>query len=493
MLGYNSRLNSSTVINMKIVPVIISGGAGTRLWPVSRESFPKPLLKLADGESLLQKTFSRATLFEEVPEVLIVTNRETYFLTRDECQVINADHTPLGFVLEPFGRNTAGAVACAAAWVQEHHGDDAVMLVLPADHLIDDLDQFRRAVESGADAALEGRIVTFGIRPTAAETGYGYIEYDATKELNGVYPVKRFLEKPTLDVAEALVAGGVHLWNSGMFCFTARTILKEFKRLTPELLDACQRSLSSGSASTISGCRSVELDAAEFKSVIDISIDYAVMEKSDLVSVVPSHMGWSDIGSWHSISELTPPDAQGNRIYGDALLHDVSNCYIKGSDRVVGAVGVDNLIIVDTPDALLVANRDCTQDVKHIVGQLKKNGHDSYKIHKTAHRPWGTYTVLEEGDRFKIKRIVVKPGAQLSLQMHHHRSEHWIVVSGTADVVNGEQTISLQPNQSTYIPAGHRHRLINPGVMDLVLIEVQCGEYLGEDDIVRFADSYGRT
>ncbi|MBP0628098.1 MULTISPECIES: mannose-1-phosphate guanylyltransferase/mannose-6-phosphate isomerase [unclassified Cupriavidus] len=478
---------------MQIIPVIISGGAGTRLWPVSREAFPKPLLKLADGESLLQKTFKRATLFDEVPEVVVVTNRETFFLTRDECQEVNEERIPLGFVLEPFGRNTAGAVASAACWVRENHGEDAVMLVLPADHLIEDLDKFRAAVEAAAAAALEGRIVTFGIRPTAPETGYGYIEFDCEQGLDGVHPVVRFVEKPKLEVAEALVAGGAHLWNSGMFCFSVRTILKDFSRFTPDLLQACESSFGAGASSTADGCRSLELDAAQFKRVTDISIDYAIMEKSDRVSVVPSDMGWSDIGSWHSISELTPPDAQGNRIYGDALLHDVSNCYIKSDARVVGAVGVDNLIIVDTPDALLVANRDCTQDVKHIVGQLKKNGHDSYKIHKTAHRPWGTYTVLEESDRFKIKRIVVKPGAQLSLQMHHHRSEHWIVVSGTADVVNGEQVISLQPNQSTYIPAGHKHRLINPGVMDLVLIEVQCGEYLGEDDIVRFEDSYGRV
>jgi len=289
------------------------------------------------------------------------------------------------------------------------------------------------------------------------------------------------------------VAGGVHLWNSGMFCFTAKTILKEFSRLTPELLKACEMSLAEGTVGTAPGCSSVELDAGHFRTVTDISIDYAVMEKSALVSVLPSEMGWSDIGSWHSISELTPPDGQGNRIYGDAILHEVSNCYIKTSDRVVGAVGVDNLIIVDTPDALLIADRDCSQDVKHIVGQLKKNGHASCKTHKTAHRPWGNYTVLEEGDRFKIKRIVVKPGAKLSLQLHHHRSEHWTVVSGSADVINGDQCIALQPNQSTYIPAGHKHRLVNSGVLDLVLIEVQCGEYLGEDDIVRFEDSYGRV
>ena len=422
----------------------------------------------------------------------MVTNRETYFLTRDECQEVNPHGIPLTFLLEPFGRNTAAAVAVAAQWVLDEHGSDAVMLVLPADHLIEDLDHFQTVVETAAEGARQGHIVTFGIRPTAPETGYGYIEFDAAAGNGGLHPVIRFVEKPELDIAERFVEDGIHLWNSGMFCFTAGTILQEFASLAPDVLAGCQQSLIDGTASSTMGCRSVELNATQFKKVTDISIDYAIMEKTKRVSVVPTNINWSDIGSWHSISELTPPDAQGNRIYGDALLHGVSNCYIKSDDRVVGAVGVDNLIIVDTRDALLVANRDCTQDVKHIVGQLKKAGHESYKLHKTAHRPSGTYTVLEEGDRFKIKRIVVKPGAQLSLQLHHHRSEHWIVVSGTATVVNGEQTILLLPNQSTYIPAGHKHRLINPGVVDLILIEVQCGEYLGEDDIVRFEDSYGR-
>ncbi|QQX86240.1 mannose-1-phosphate guanylyltransferase/mannose-6-phosphate isomerase [Cupriavidus necator] len=480
---------------MKIFPVIISGGAGSRLWPVSREAFPKPLLKLADGESLLQKTFLRAIRGNEVSDVVVVTNRDTYFLTRDELQEVNEDKTTLTFLLEPMGRNTAPAIATAALWIREQHGEDAVMLVLPADHLVESQSRFNEALAVAADAAATGRIVTFGIKPTSPEVGYGYIEFSSSDgtSAGAAYPVKRFVEKPSLSTAQSLVADGRHLWNSGMFCFTAKTILEEFGQLAPEILDVCSLSLRNGVNSTSSGCSATELCGESFRQATDISIDYAVMEKSERVAVVPSDMGWSDIGSWEAISELTPPDAHGNRIYGEALLHDVSNSYIKSEGRVVGAVGVDNLIIVDTPDALLVANRDCTQDVKHIVGQLKSRGHESYKIHRTAHRPWGTYTVLEEGGRFKIKRIVVKPGAQLSLQMHHHRSEHWIVVSGSADVVNGDQVISLQPNESTYIPAGHRHRLINPGVIDLVLIEVQCGEYLGEDDIVRFEDQYGRT
>jgi len=297
-----------------------------------------------------------------------------------------------------------------------------------------------------------------------------------------------------LSVAEELVADGRHLWNAGMFCFTAETMLAELEKHAPTVLEPAIAAVIDAKRSSSKDGYTVELDGAQFARTEDISIDYAVMERSDNVNVVPCEMGWSDIGSWLSISELTAPDARGNRIHGEAELYEVDNCFIRSEDgRMIGAVGVQDLIVVDTADALLIATRERAQDVKQIVAKLKKVNHDAYRLHRTVHRPWGTYTVLEEGDRFKMKRIVVKPNAQLSLQMHHHRSEHWIVVSGCADIVNGEQIISLQPNESTYIPAGHKHRLINPGVMDLVLIEVQCGEYLGEDDIVRFEDVYGRV
>jgi len=481
---------------MNIIPVIICGGAGTRLWPVSREAFPKPLLKLADGQSLLQKTFLRASHVANVDEVVIVTNRETYFLTKDECVEADSNISQLGFILEPSARNTAAAIGVAAEVVRQQHGADAIMLVMPADHLVEDEVAFGAAVQHAARAAQEGRIVTFGIRPTKPETGYGYIEFES-KPLPGadaVHKVVRFVEKPQLSVAEELVAGGRHLWNGGMFCFTAETMLAELGKYAPTVLEPAIAAVIDAKRSTSKDGYTVELDAAQFARAEDISIDYAVMERSDNVNVVPCEMGWSDIGSWLSISELTAPDARGNRIHGEAELYEVDNCFIRSEDgRMIGAVGVQDLIVVDTADALLIATRERAQDVKQIVAKLKKVNHDAYRLHRTVHRPWGTYTVLEEGDRFKMKRIVVKPNAQLSLQMHHHRSEHWIVVSGCADIVNGEQIISLQPNESTYIPAGHKHRLINPGVMNLVLIEVQCGEYLGEDDIVRFEDVYGRV
>jgi mannose-1-phosphate guanylyltransferase/mannose-6-phosphate isomerase len=481
---------------MNIIPVIICGGAGTRLWPVSREAFPKPLLKLADGQSLLQKTFLRASQVANAGEVVIVTNRETYFLTKDECVEAESGVSQLGFILEPAARNTAAAIGVAAEVVRQQHGADAIMLVMPADQLVEDEAAFGAAVQHAARAAQEGHIVTFGIRPTKPETGYGYIEFDSTPlpGAQAVHKVVRFVEKPQLDVAEELVAGGRHVWNAGIFCFTADTMLAELAKYAPTVLEPSLAAVAHAKRSTSAEGYTVELNAAQFGRAEDISIDYAVMERSDNVNVVPCEMGWSDIGSWLAISELTAPDARGNRIHGQAELYEVDNCFIRSEDgRMIGAVGVQDLIVVDTADALLIASRDRAQDVKQIVAKLKRVNHDAYRLHRTVHRPWGTYTVLEEGERFKMKRIVVKPNAQLSLQMHHHRSEHWIVVSGCADIVNGERTISLQPNESTYIPAGHKHRLINPGVMNLVLIEVQCGEYLGEDDIVRFEDVYGRV
>lgn len=480
---------------MNIIPVIICGGAGTRLWPVSREAFPKPLLKLADGQSLLQKTFLRATRVASEKEVLVVTNRETFFLTKDECADVRADVSRVGFVLEPSARNTAAAIGVAAQVVREEHGADAIMLVMPADQLIEDEAAFGVALEHAARAAREGQLVTFGIRPTCPETGYGYIEYEAhpLPGTDAVHKVVRFIEKPELRVAQELVADGHHLWNAGIFCFTAETLLAELQCHAPGVLEPALAAVEEARRSTASDGFSVELNAGRFNEAQDISIDYAVMERSDKVTVVPCELGWSDIGSWLAISELTAPDPEGNRIHGEAELYDVGNCFVRSDERLIGMVGVHDLIVVDTPDALLIAERSRAQDVKQIVAKLKRANHQSYRLHRTVHRPWGTYTVLEEGDRFKMKRIVVKPGASLSLQMHHHRSEHWIVVSGCADIVNGDKVISLQPNESTYIPAGHKHRLINPGVLDLVLIEVQCGEYLGEDDIVRFEDIYGRA
>ena len=470
----------------KLLPVILSGGAGTRLWPVSREQHPKPFMQLADGQSLLQKTFLRAAALPGVAQVLTVTNRDLVFKTKDEYAQVNKAGLATAFILEPFGRNTAPALAAAALWAEQNIGADALLLVLAADHLITNQAAFEGAVGRAMELAEAGHLVTFGIQPSGPETGFGYIESDGTR-------VRRFVEKPTLEKAREFIASGNHLWNSGMFCFRVDAALQELAEHAPSILESVQACL--GASHQMSGKKDmqVELDAATFEYAPDISIDYALMENSKHVAVVACDIGWTDIGSWNALSELQEPDAQGNRILGEALLHGTDNCYVQSPQRIVGLVGVSDLIVVDTPDAVLVAHRDRAQDVKQIVAQLKANGHEAYRLHREVHRPWGTYTVLEEGPRFKIKRIVVKPGAALSLQMHHHRSEHWIVVSGIASVVNGDQKILINTNESTFIPAGHKHRVDNPGKLDLVMIEVQSGEYLEEDDIVRFQDVYGRA
>ena len=474
---------------MKLIPTILCGGAGSRLWPVSRELHPKPFIRLADGQSLLQKAWLRGVALPDVAETLTVTNRELFFKTEDEYrEVAGTQYKDLAnsFILEPFGRNTAPAIAAAALQVAASHGEDALLLVLAADHLIADQPAFAQAVAQAMQLAAQGKLVTFGIQPETPETGYGYIEADGNTVL-------RFVEKPSLEKAQEYVASGNYLWNSGMFCFSAGTMLREMQLHCPDILAATRACLEQSRRAQGKGYTQIELDPESFGRVPDDSIDYAVMEKSRNVAVVPCSIGWSDIGSWNALGELTAPDAQGNRIEGEVMLHDVSNCYIQSNQRIVGAVGINNLIIIDTPDAVLVADRSRAQDVKLLYARLKAQGHETHRLHTTVHRPWGTYTVLEEGPRFKIKRIEVKPAASLSLQMHHHRSEHWIVVSGMARVVNGEQEIFVNTNESTYIPAGHKHRLENPGVVDLVMIEVQSGEYLGEDDIVRFEDIYGRV
>ncbi|WP_024815722.1 mannose-1-phosphate guanylyltransferase/mannose-6-phosphate isomerase [Acidovorax sp. JHL-3] len=471
---------------MKLIPAILCGGAGSRLWPVSRELHPKPFIRLADGQSLLQKAFLRGATLPGVTEVLTVTNRELFFKTQDEFREVNKAQLATSFILEPFGRNTAAAIAAAALHAVKAHGEDAVLLVLAADHLIADQEAFANAVAQAAVLAQQGKLVTFGIQPDAPETGYGYIEAEGNQVL-------RFVEKPSLEKAREYLDSGRFLWNSGMFCFQAGTMLKAMQQHCPDILAATQLCMAQSRRAEGKDLVELELDSASFAQVPDNSIDYAVMEQSDQVAVVPCTIGWSDIGSWTALGDLSVADSDGNRIDGEALLHDVSNCYIQSNNRVIGAVGVDNLIIVDTPDALLVADKARAQDVKHLYKTLKTNGHDAHKHHLTVHRPWGTYTVLEEDPSFKIKRIEVKPGASLSLQMHHHRSEHWIVVSGMARVVNGENELFVNTNESTYIPAGHKHRLENPGILNLVMIEVQSGQYLGEDDIVRFQDVYGRV
>ncbi len=478
-----------------VIPVILSGGAGSRLWPISREAHPKPFMKLADGQTLLQKTFLRAAQLADVAEIMTITNREYYFKSKDEYEQTKLTNKAIttSFLLEPFARNTAPAIAFAALKATIAYSDEAILLVLAADHLIQDYSTFNKAYSDAVELAKAGKLVTFGITPTSPETGYGYIECGkAINDKNG-YEVIRFAEKPNAETAQQYISTGRYLWNSGMFCFKASTLLEQLKEHAPELYQHALKCWEISTAKTNSCNSVIELNKESFDALEDISIDYALMEKSKDIAVIASKFDWDDIGSWDAVGRLVESDQHGNSVIGEAILVDVSNTFIQGEDRIIAAVGVSNLIIIDTPDALLVADRNRSQDVKHVVQRLKSMAHESYKVHRTVQRPWGSYTVLEEGEKFKMKRIIVKPQASLSLQMHHHRSEHWVVVSGSAKVVNGDKEILLNTNESTFIPAGHRHRLENPGVIELVLIEVQTGEYLGEDDIVRFEDKYGRA
>jgi mannose-1-phosphate guanylyltransferase / mannose-6-phosphate isomerase len=471
---------------MNLIPTILCGGAGSRLWPVSRETHPKPFIRLQDGESLLQKAFIRAAKLEGVTEVLTVTNRELFFKTEDAYREVNPKHMATSFILEPFGRNTAAAIAAAVLQIEKTHGSDAILLVLAADHLITDQPAFQLAVKQAYLLAQQGHLVTFGIQPEAPETGFGYIEADGTK-------VVRFVEKPCLEKAKEYLKSGRFLWNSGMFCFSVSTMRKAMETHCPDILVATQACMDKSRNAKGEGFTQLELDPILFDAVPDDSIDFAVMEKAQNVSVVPCSIGWSDIGSWSAFSDISKANSEGNRIEGEALLHDVNNCYIQSQHRIVGAVGVDNLIIVDTPDALLVASKSRAQDVKHLYAELKANGHDAHKLHRTVERPWGTYTVLDEGPGFKIKQISVNPGATLSLQTHQYRSEHWVVVSGVASVTKGDENYLVNTNESTFIPVGIKHRLKNATQEALTIIEVQSGSYVGEDDIVRFQDIYGRA
>lgn len=451
-------------------------------------------MQLADGLNLLQKTFIRAARLSGVDTVITITNREYYFKTRDDYETLGADSkVNKTFMLEPVGRNTGPAVALAALMIGEKWGRDAVMLVLAADHLIEGDQAFGEAVGTATELANQGRLVTFGIKPTGPDTGYGYIEQGKAIGAAGGCEVTSFMEKPSLEAAQQYLASERYLWNSGIFCFTVESILGQLRQHAPGIYNDALVCWEKTKNRAHGDANVLEIDAETFPALPDISLDYAVMEKSDAVAVVPAQFEWSDIGSWNAVSELVRPDADGNRVAGEAVLIDAKNTYIRSEGRIVAAVGTRNLIIVDTPDALLVADRERTQDVKKVVDQLKLQEHETYKVHRTVSRPWGAYTVLEEGERFKIKRIVVKPGALLSLQMHHHRSEHWVVVSGIAKVVRDDEEYFVNINESTFIPAGRRHRVENPGMLNLVMIEVQSGDYLGEDDIVRFEDNYGRA
>ncbi len=467
-----------------LIPIILSGGAGTRLWPVSREAYPKPFMRIGGGKSLLTQTHERALAVSGNTAPLIVTNRDYYFLSRDE---LDDQEIKPQYLLEPSGRNTAPAIALAAMWAMQQKSD-ACLLVLPADHLIKDTPSFYTAVRHAENLAKDGFLVLFGIKPAAPETGFGYIEM-GDKVSEHAQVVRRFVEKPDAVTAAKYLAQGNYVWNSGMFCFKASAILDAFAAYHPALLEAAR--------GTWNGVKSdgdkMELPPS-FAALDNISIDYAVMEKAKNIAVIPGDFDWSDIGAWKAVADAIPADAEGNTNNDcQTIVIDSHNTHIQTTDRLVAVIGLDNLLVIDTPDALLVADKARSQEVKEVVTRLKAAGHEAHKTHRTVARPWGTYTVLQDAPGFKIKRIAVKPGASLSLQMHHHRSEHWVVVSGTAEVINGDRTIALEANQSTYIPAGNKHRLTNTGDAELALIEVQCGSYLGEDDIVRFEDIYGRV
>lgn len=471
-----------------LIPVILSGGAGTRLWPVSRRAHPKPFMELADGETLAEKTILRAKAVSNNSPVITVTSRDYYFYTRDLYLGLEESNGTEQFLLEPMGRNTAPAIALAAMHTQKNWGDDASMLVMPADHLIAEQQNFETAVREAQQLSKQGFLVTFGIHPTHAETGYGYIRQGQALTKGGGYRIAEFVEKPDEATAVKYLQSGDYNWNSGMFCFMAGTFLEALERYAPEVYLATRKVWDT----TDQTATPIEFPAEVFSECPSISIDYAVMEQADNTAVVVSDFGWSDIGSWKAISELYERDDAGNHINGKAVMVGSRDCYIQGGDRVVAAVGVSDLIIVDTGDAVLVTDRNQAQDVKDVVTQLAVLKHEAIEFHATVHRPWGSYTILEDADDCKVKRLVVKPGQVLSLQLHHRRSEHWTVIRGTAKVRRGDEEFILEANQSTYIPTETLHRLENPGDTDVHLIEVQTGEYFGEDDIERYEDIYGR-
>lgn len=478
----------TSTLRSKIHPVILSGGSGTRLWPMSREHYPKQLLPLCSERSMLQDTALRVRDPDRFAAPLLICNQEHRFIIAE--QVRQSGLSPQGIVLEPVARNTAAAAAVAALMLAEAD-PDTLMLMLPADHLIRDQDAFLAAVDAAAAVASSGRLVTFGIVPHAPETGYGYIRRGkAIDGYDGTFAVAAFVEKPTRARAEEFLGSGTYLWNSGMFLFPAALFLAELEKFEPAVLAAARAALAGGNRDL----DFFRLDQEAFTTSPSTSIDYAVMERTAQAAVVAADMGWTDVGAWSALWDVGAKDTDGNVLLGDVLLHDTRNSYVRSDcDAVVALVGLDDTIVVATDDAILVASRDRVQDVKVLVEQLKRDGRTEPLTHRRVHRPWGFYQSIHSGDRFQVKRLTVSPGARLSLQKHYHRAEHWVVVNGTALVTRGDEEILLRENESVYIPLGTVHRLENPGKVPLNLIEVQSGSYLAEDDIVRIDDTYGRS
>ena len=469
-----------------MIPVILSGGSGSRLWPLSRKQYPKQFLALTGEHTLFQQTLSRL-VFEGMEPPVVVSNQEHRFIVQEQLEAL--DLKTQSILLEPFGRNTAPAVAIAAMKLMAE-GRDELLLILPADHVIEDQRAFQRALALATNAAEKGEMVLFGVPANRPETGYGYIKAGDERGLpDGVIRVERFIEKPDETRAQQFVEDGGYFWNSGMFLFRASRFLEELKKHDADIYDTCllalERSQHEGDL--------ISIDAATFECCPDNSIDYAVMDKTRRACVVPLSAGWNDVGSWSSIWEVHDKDDDGNVTMGDVMVHDSHNCLVHGNGKLVSVIGLEDIVVVETKDAMMIAHKDRVQDVKKVVNQLDAAGRSETQNHCQVYRPWGSYDSVDMGGRFQVKHISVKPGARLSLQMHHHRAEHWIVVSGTAQVTCDDKTFLLTENQSTYIPIASVHRLANPGKIPLEIIEVQSGSYLGEDDIERLEDVYGRT
>jgi len=467
-----------------ITPVILSGGVGSRLWPLSRKGFPKQFLPLASERTMIQETVLRCS-GPGVTAPLVVCNDEHRFLVLEQLHAIGV--SPAAILLEPVGCNTAPATAAAALHLLRSN-EDALMLVMPSDHVIQDVVAFQAAVKTAATAARAGRLVTFGVTPSRPETGFGYILVKDDIGSAPVLPVERFIEKPDLDTARAYLADGRYLWNSGIFLFSARVYLEELDRTSPDIVSACTAAMQAGQWDGAF----FRLGSKEFATSPSNSIDYAVMEKTDRAAVVPIDMGWNDVGAWSALWDIGAKDENGNVCHGDVILYEAQDCYVRSESGLVALSGISDAVVIATDDAVLVTNRDNAQNVKIFVDRLKSESRNEYNLHTTVHRPWGNYRSIDRGDRFQVKRIVVQPGERLSLQKHYHRAEHWIVVEGVANVTRGDETFMLSENESTFIRPGEVHRLENPGKVPLHLIEVQSGSYLGEDDIIRFDDAYGR-